>query len=228
MPITVCNNDKIEKAITLMLLNDYSQLPVMNGPRKIVGHISWQTIGEAVFKGIESDIVKDYTSQNIKTFQKNTPLLQSIQEIYKNNFIVVTEADGSPCGIVTTTDISSQFLIWTEPFVMLEQIENLIRHILDDKILLEDLKNVCQETDRDIESIDDLTFGEYISIFENTKYWEKINLTTIDKTLFVKSLHEVREIRNDIMHFDPEGIEEESCTKLKNILDFLKKLANLD
>lgn len=226
-PTSVDNSDPLQKAVTLMMLNNYSQLPVMKGPRTIVGYISWETIGEAISKGEASELVKDYKRETVRTLKRDTPLLRAIYEVYKHDFIVVTGEDGTPCGIVTTADISSQFLTWTEPFVMLEQIENLIRHILDGKILKEDLEKVCQEESRKPESIDDLTFGEYIALMENPKQWERIGLKSVDRALFVQSLNEVREIRNDIMHFDPEGIDDSSRGKLKAMGDYLTKLANL-
>ena len=219
-------SDSLDKAITLMMMNNYSQLPVMNGARKIVGYISWETIGEARSKGIDSDDVKDYKRDGIKVFKRDTPLMMAIREIYKNDFIVVVENDGMPCGIVTTADVSSQFLTWTEPFVMLEQIENQVRHLLDEKILLEDLKNVCQEEGREINTIDDLTFGEYQRLFENPKHWERIGLKSVDRALFVQMFDDVRIIRNDVMHFDPEGIDETSREKLKSMANFLNKLAD--
>lgn len=225
-PTTVDNSDTLDKAITLMMLNNFSQLPVMNGTRKIVGFISWETIGEARSKGETSQQVKDYKRETVRTLKRDTPLLRAIYEVYKNDFIVVTAEDGSPCGIVTTADISSQFLTWTEPFVLLEQIENLIRHILDGKILKEDLEKVCREKDRKPESIDDLTFGEYIALIENPKQWERIGLKSVDRALFVQSLNEVRVIRNDIMHFDPEGIDDSSKVKLMLVGEYLTKLAN--
>ncbi len=225
-PIVVENSDNLQKAITLMMLNNYSQLPVLKGQRNIVGYISWESIGEAISKGVSSQLVKDYKRETVSTLKRNTPLLRAIHEVYKNDFIVVTAEDGSPCGIVTTADISSQFLTWTEPFVMLEQIENLIRHILDGKILKEDLEKVCQEEQRTPESIDDLTFGEYIALIQNPKQWNRIGLKSVDKTLFVQSLDDVRKIRNDIMHFDPEGIDDSSKEKLKAVCDYLTKLAN--
>lgn len=225
-PSTVENNDKLEKAITLMMMNNYSQLPVMNGPRKVVGYISWETIGEARSKGVVSEEVKDYKRDSIRLFKRDIPLMQAIREIYRNDFIVVTESDGSPCGIVTTADISSQFLTWTEPFVMLEQIENQVRHLLDEKILLEDLKKVCQEEGREVNNIDDLTFGEYQRLFENPKHWERIGLRSVDRGLFVQMFDDVRNIRNDVMHFDPEGIDEVSREKLKSMANFLNKLTD--
>lgn len=225
-PATVDNSDKLEKAITLMMMNNYSQLPVMSGVRKVVGFISWETIGEARSKGVDSDEVKDYKQESIRVYKRDTPLMLAIREIYRNDFIVVVENDGSPCGIVTTADVSSQFLTWTEPFVMLEQIENQVRHLLDEKILLEDLKKVCQEEGREVNAIDDLTFGEYQRLFENPKCWERIGLKSVDRSLFVQMFDDVRNIRNDVMHFDPEGIDETSREKLKSMADFLNKLAD--
>lgn len=223
-PATVDNSDSLDKAITLMMMNNYSQLPVMGGARKIVGYISWETIGEARSKGIDTNEVKDYKRDSIRVFRRDIPLMLAIREIYKNDFLVVIENDGTPCGIVTTADVSSQFLTWTEPFVMLEQIENQVRHLLDEKILLEDLKKVCQEEGREVNAIDDLTFGEYQRLFENPKHWERIGLKSVDRTLFVKMFDDVRNIRNDVMHFDPEGIDETSREKLKSMANFLNKL----
>ena len=225
-PTVVDNSDPLSKAITLMMLHNYSQLPVITGPRTIVGYISWETIGEAVSKGETSKLVKDYKREPVRLLKRSTPLLKAINEVYRNEFVVVVSDDNSPCGIVTTTDISSQFLTWTEPFVMLEQIENLIRHILDGKILKEDLVKVCQEDNRKLESIDDLTFGEYIALIENPKQWERIGLKSVDRALFVQSLNKVREIRNDIMHFDPEGIDDSSINTLKTMCEYLTKLTN--
>lgn len=223
-PTVVDNSAPLQKAVTMMMLNNYSQLPVMNGPRTIVGYISWETIGEAICRGETSKMVKDYKRETVRVLKRDTPLLQAIHEVYRNEFIVVVSQDGSPCGIVTTADISSQFLNWTEPFVMLEQIENLVRHILDGKILKEELERVCREDGRKPESIDDLTFGEYIALIDNPKQWERIGLHSVDRQLFVQALHAVREIRNNIMHFDPEGIDQNSRNKLKTMGDYLTKV----
>lgn len=46
-PITVTRDTEVSEAITLMLMNDYSQLPVMQGDRIVDGLISWRSIGRA-------------------------------------------------------------------------------------------------------------------------------------------------------------------------------------
>src|SRR5947207_1706486 len=46
-PVTVQPNTPIDEAIALMLLHDYSQLPVISGDRTVKGMVSWRSIGKA-------------------------------------------------------------------------------------------------------------------------------------------------------------------------------------
>lgn len=228
-PITVTSESRLQEAITLMMLNDFSQLPVMSGERNPIGYISWDTIGIALSNGVKSTLVKDYMKRNIQLLTQDTPLLDAINTICSNNFVVVIRNDKIPCGIVTAADITSQFLKMTEPFLLLGQIENHIRQILDGKILEDDLKLICEKDstkEKSISFIDDLNFGEYIRLMENEKNWNKIGLT-VDRVVFITRLNKIREIRNDIMHFDPDGITEEQLNELKNMSSFLHELSTV-
>ncbi len=223
-PEVVKNDDTLDKAITLMMMKNFSQLPGVTGSTTICGYISWQTIGEAKSRGVNSVMVKDYKSDNVILMKQETPLLDAITSVYDNNFIVVIGKDKKLCGIVTVTDISSQFISWTKPFVLLEEIENHLRYILNDKLLLEDVKATCQTTGRDINTLDDLTLGECQNLFEDEYKWEKFGLA-IDKKHFTQTINEIREIRNCVMHFDPEGLTEEQISLLSNFVSFLNKVS---
>ena len=132
-----------------MQMNKFSQLPVTNnGERGIIGYISWETISEAWFNGIKSECVKDYTKEDIQIIKPDTPLLDAIKIIYKCDFAVVVGKDKSLQGIITTADISSEFLLNTMPFLLLEEIEKSIRVLFDGSLLLEDIKKVCQNTEK--------------------------------------------------------------------------------
>ncbi len=223
-PIFIDNSAKLNEAVTIMQLNNYSQLPVTNnGERGLCGYISWETIGVASFNGIKSDYVKDYISKDIEVIEINTPILEAIKKIYNNEFAVVVGEDKALCGIITIADISSQFLSITEPFILLEQIENQIRIIFHGCFLLEELKEVCTEENREITSIDDLTFGEYIRLIEKEEKWEKLNLSA-DKKVFIKRLDDIRQIRNDVMHFEPAGITKLQHEVLKRTTIYLKQI----
>ena len=78
-------------------------------------------------------------------------------------------------------------------------------------------------TEKDITSIDDLSFGDYKRIIENPDLWDKLNINA-DKKLLTERLDEIRIIRNEIMHFAPDSIDKKSIVVLN---DTSKYLANL-
>lgn len=222
-PVTIKRDANLKEATTLMMYHNYSQLPVISTPKNIVGYISWETIGSKITNGIVSDKVSDYLSKDIAILDYEKSLIEAIKVVIEKEFAVVQKSDKSISGIVTIADISEQFLTLTEPFLLLEQIENHIRQILDGKFLVVELKEFCKVEDqieREIEHIDDLTFGDYVRIIENQTHWGKLNLP-IDRVHFIQQLEKVRIIRNDIMHFNPEGITEIQREDLKKMARLL-------
>ena len=223
-PIYVDKNASLIHAITLMQQNDYSQLPVVSSnERNLCGYISWATIGAAKQRGELSDIVKDYMEEHVCCISKDMPLLEAINITAQNEFVIVLNEDKTMRGIITTADVASEFLTITqsESFILLGQIERQIRIILrNGEILLEDVKSVCKEDEREIMSIDDLNFGEYLRLLESDKNWKKLKLNT-DRKDFITALDKVRQIRNDVMHFDPDGIDSCAVSTLRNVAKYL-------
>jgi predicted transcriptional regulator len=221
-PTVIKKEASLAEATTLMRMHSYSQLPVISGPRQVFGYISWATIGNGIANGISSDKVLPYASKNISVLDYETPLVEAIKIVIKDEFAVVQKEDKTISGIVTLADVSEQFMSIAEPFLFLEEIENHVRQILHGKLLVEEIIKSCDKNDsaRNITHIDDLTFGEYVRIFEHPELWKKLNLN-VDKILFVKQLDKVREIRNDIMHFEPEGITDVQLEALRNMSKFM-------
>lgn len=225
-PVTIHKDAKLSDAITIMMMHNYSQLPVMNTLRSIAGAITWETIGYGITNGKGSEYVRDFIETDVTILKLNTPLLEAIKTVISKEFVLVQRKDQTLSGIVTIADISTQFLSLTEPFLLLEQIENLIRLLLDDKFLVEDIKAFSEDEGlkNDIHYIDDLTFGQYIRLIEKPSNWKKLNLK-IERSPFVKQLDLIRQIRNDIMHFDPEGITTEQRQALVNMAKFLTDIS---
>lgn len=226
-PLFIDRHEPLAKAITLMLQFDYSQLPVISGgERTLAGVISWKSIGLAQWKGVKGTTVADYMCDQVTYIKYDKSLLNAIRIVSEKEFVVILNDDKTMNGIITTADVASEFFTITqaEAFLLLEQIELQIRNLISrGNILLEDLQKFSMEEGRDIQCIDDLTFGEYIRVMENDKQWKKIGLN-IDKTVFVNRCNEVRDIRNDVMHFEPDGISEERMTTLRNMARFLTEI----
>ena len=83
------------------------------------------------------------------------------------------------------------------------------------------------DTKRVVTSVANLTYGEYIRLLANPKQWERLN-TPVDRKTCLEKFESVRRIRNDVMHFDPDGIPEEDLQMLREFTRFLRKLHAID
>ena len=112
-PMCVKSGDKLNVATALMLLHDYSQLPVMDNNHEVKGVISWQSIGARL--GLERKC--EYVRQCMEPaaqipnveIPKEASLFEAISIIAKQGYVLVRdrEAGNIISGIVTATDLSS-------------------------------------------------------------------------------------------------------------------------
>lgn len=229
-PIYVTPNTKIEAAITLMLYNKCSQLPVSsNGlfEKDIIGYISWKTIAINKICGLGGDKVSDYLVKEKCILPSDTPILKALESIHKHDFILVSD-NHKICGIITTAQMSTTYKTLTDKFLLIEQIERQVRTILNGKFTVDEINDIIKKEEgaEPITSIDDLSFGQYIRIIEAEPNWEKLDLK-FDKKFITKKLNNVRELRNDIMHFDPADITPEQVNELADVSDFLNSVITL-
>jgi CBS domain-containing protein len=225
--IGVNPSDTLQRAVTLMLTNDFSQLPVMTGPRDVKGVVSWKTIGSrlAIKKSCLS--VKDCMEPAQQISQEES-LLDAVDIIRKHDYVIVIGNDKTVSGLVTASDFNQQFRTLAEPFLLVGEIENGIRRMLRGKFKMPELRSAKDSSDegRAVNSPSDLTFGEYIRLLENPANWRKLEVE-IDRTEFIKQLKRIREIRNEVMHFDPDGLDPDDLKFLSEFAQFLKRLRDI-
>lgn len=224
--ISVTRETTLTEAITLLILNDFSQLPILSGQREVEGVISWKSIGRAISLGKKCVTVTDCKDEAI-ILNHDEPLFNAVKFVLEKEFVLVRQKDKTISGIVTVTDIGEQFIAMAEPFLIIEQIENHVRKLLDKKFDPEDLiiSSSNEIKTKPIKNLSDLTFGHYVKILEDPKKFAKLNLN-IDRALVTKQLEEVRKIRNDVMHFDPDGITDENLALLRQTVQFLHTLTS--
>jgi len=222
-PISIKRDDKLEKAYHLMWHNGISQLPVMNDERTVIGIVNWQTLAKGLIAKKESTCVKDFISNKFTVLEEDTPLFEAIKVVLQMGIVFVKDSEKKIKGPITRYDLNAEFLEQIEPFILLEQIENFIRLILNDKIILEEIQKILttEERERNIESISDMTFGEYIRILENGECWNTIALP-FDKSEFIRTLDMVRSIRNAVMHFHPDRTSKTDLIFLRKTSKFLE------
>ena len=143
--------------------------------------------------------------------------------------MLVRGHDQKITGIVTASDLNLQFQQLAEPFLLLGEIENHVRRVISQRFTPTELESAKDPTDRKrvVTSVADLTYGEYIRWLENPERWDKLNIT-VDRKTCMEKFESVRRIRNDVMHFDPDGIPEKDLMTLREFARFLQRLQIID
>ena len=227
-PTSVKPDNPLKVAITLMQLNDFSQLPVMTNERDVKGIISWKSIGTCFSSGRECDSVRHCMDPVVREISIDAPLFDAVGDISQHGYVLVRGGNQKITGIVTASDFSEQFSELAGPFVLIGEIEGYLRRIVRRKFTREEMEEASSgsEGGHPIEGSADLTFGGYCQLLGNPDRWKKLRLS-IDRGVFVKYLDAVREIRNDVMHFNPDGLDQEHKEKLRNGAMFFRNLSRM-
>lgn len=224
--VAVGPDESIEVACTRMSLNDYSQLAVQAGPRSVKGFISWETIGRRRLTG-EPALVRDATRPDVAFVNLDDPLLPVLARVATSNFVFVRAQDQTLAGIITAADVTLEFQSLASPYLLMGEIERRLRRFVD---------SVCQPAElvdgfttsgeaRKVESAEDLTLGELARLFEKPEVWKRLNWR-LDRTYFVRRLHDVRRVRNELMHFAEEPPTSEDMDMLGAFARTLSGLHN--
>jgi CBS domain-containing protein len=226
-PVSVKPDSPLAEATTVMLTNDFSQLPVMTTEREVKGAITWKSIGSRLALGKKCTVVRECTDP-AQIIGVESSLFEAIRIIAEHDYVLVQAQDRTICGIVTASDLSQQFRDLAEPFLLIGECENLIRRLIHGKFRAEELEEAKNSSDpnRTVAGVADLTLGEYVRLLEDSNRWARLKVS-VDRREFIDRLNRVREIRNDVMHFDPQGVDPDAMQALREFVRFLQELWRL-
>lgn len=228
-PMTAHPDHPLSSATTVMQFHDYSQLPVMDNPHTVKGIISWQSIGTRLALGKVCEHVRDCMETPAVEIPKDTTLFEAIGVVAENGYVLVRDRENGNVisGIVTASDLAEQFVQLASPFLLTGEIEGHLRNLIHRKFTIEELRDHSSgQGGKTIRGSADLTLGEYCRLLENTSNWERLGLK-MDRGQFVQHLNSVREIRNNIMHFNPEGLSDEDTKTLRDVARFFNDLVRM-
>jgi len=234
---TVVATDPLRRAVTIMVGNGFSQLPVVKdgGTRArnyagLKGVVSWSSIGKKIIKpGLDVEKpVSNFMDEPERCSKCGSDALikDVVDQLHRegNEYVIVVDG-GIIQGMVTHYDIAQAYAKLVDPFMDIERIEIALRDLLDNAgitpdIANETLKEVCGEKGfRRIGQISDLEFAQYHHLV--SKLWDKLNIGW-SKAEFLKRLGEVREVRNRIMHFRSEGLRDKDLRSIRSLREFLR------
>ncbi len=199
----------------------------MTTDREVKGVISWKGIGSRLALKRPCITVQE-SMEPAQIASVDESIFTAIERVALHDYVLVRAKDNVICGIVSAADFNEQFRKLAEPFLLVGEVENGVRGILHGRFTAKELQEAKAPGDdgRTINGIADLTFGEYIRLLQSEKGWKKLNLE-IDRVEFVSRLNNIREIRNNVMHFDPDRLEPSEISTLREFAKFLKTLREL-
>ncbi len=226
--VVVGQEDKLANAVTLMLHHDFAQLPVMQGEREVKGMITWKSI--ATVKAFERQCEAVlHCTVSASIVDSDTTLFDAIPTIVENGYVLVrSRADKKITGIVTSSDLALHFQAQTEPFLLLREVELHLRQLLGEKVTIAEIQDLvgAAAPNLRLQNIADLTFGQYVRLFQHDVVCSKLALK-IDFGVLTKMLEKVRIIRNDVMHFDPDPVDVDDLKTLKLASQFMRQVFEL-
>ncbi len=139
-----------------------------------------------------------------------------------SDFVFVRDEKNAVSGIVTTADVVHAYGELATPFFLIGELDQVLRQLLSRTFPLDEITLLCDaDGSRAIRSFDDLDMGDYQRVLENPDKWAKLGWP-LNRAAFIKRLDELRVVRNNVTHFNPDPVPEDAVDKLRNILKLLR------
>ncbi|MFI0895899.1 CBS domain-containing protein [Streptomyces sp. NPDC020983] len=222
MPECVRVGDSLDSAMTVMVYRGYSQLPVLDADGRLRGVVSWESIGRARMADAGADL--QAATVRAQEADRSDDLLDWIEAIQRSGYVLVRDHDHKVCGLITASDLTAQFGTRVRPFVLVEEIEQRLRRVVDRCVPLDRIRAVVPKSHAGkVQSAAGLTFGAYGHLLKTAENWSALGWG-IDQQRFLEALEECRKFRNSLMHFSPDPITDEQLLPAQGLLELLRSV----
>lgn len=213
-PILVVKRDtKVRDALSLMVRNDFSQLPIVDESGDLSGIITEQSIISTYFHTVGAvsilELAVNHCQTKALTIQEDSDIFEAL-DLLKNDYSIVIVDHNKPIGILTAHDTTHFFRDLSEGLILVEDIEVTLRQYIEsvflddrsrDAALLRAFRHDKQDPTRPAKEYDELSFGDHIQLIITENNWDKFSQYLEPKDMFIQLMTQVRQIRNQLAHF---------------------------
>ncbi|MCG6494858.1 CBS domain-containing protein [Kitasatospora sp. A2-31] len=219
--VSVSPSSTFEEAITEMVINGFSQLPVIAGTRNLRGAVTWESIARARHVDPQAPFSKAIIPAHDVPYDQH--LIDVLPLLADYNFVLVRDQTNAIAGIVTANDVAMEYGSMATPFFLIGEFDQRLRRILAETFTIAHVATLCApDGNRTIGSFDDLSVGDYQRILESEDSWKTLGWP-LDRKVFIKRIDELRVIRNDLMHFNPDPIPDDAVQKIRHMIALLRE-----
>ncbi len=214
-PELVCakRNNTVRDAMTWMIENDFSQLPVVDNAGDLVGLITQESVLETYYHAEGSvsllDLTVDHCMIDPKTISPEKDVFEAL-DLLRNSYAIVVVEGRKPKGILTDYDTTHFFRNISEGLILIEDIEVPLRQYIEsvfstesqmEAALMRAFKADKQDPTRPARSYEELSFGDHLQLITTKENWPKFSGYFEPKDLFMQLMQQVGHIRNQLAHF---------------------------
>lgn len=230
--IKVKESDSLSRARTLMMLNNFSQLPVVRGKGdRAVGAITWEQIGRKLSANPNATL-QNCIDRTPPKFDLTADLLGAIDTINEFGYTLVTKGDEELSGIVTSADLGATLALIARPILLLERLEDRLHYILG-RLHDRGIVNASHFTKPASEAagtievrIEDLPLGEKIRLTTDPNRWHYVT-NSFDRQAIVNSLNGASSLRNRLMHFrELDTPQKDALSSLSYLVEAMALIAD--
>jgi len=223
-PVTVTPETRLRDALQIMSSNGFSQLPVVKED-KLKGMLSYKSIVKQMelnqdFERKKGSIallelaVRHFTDPDAKALSLDDSVFELFKVTKAEDAVVIGETGGKPRYVITNFDAVNILERLSEVFLLIEQIEDMLRSILKKQLETQglDLSEIVQKINQNLgpaqqsyhlpRTIEKMSWDNYITFITNKESWTPLFSKMFETITSVKNYFSfVRDLRNDVFHF---------------------------
>jgi predicted transcriptional regulator len=210
-----------EEVITKLQINDYSQVAVLANQYTLHGAISWKSIAEAKHLN-PAAAVSDAIDRTAKVFDYDSRLLDVLPTLQADEFIFVRDFERRVSGIVTAADVVRKYDDTATPFFLIGEVDQELRQLIMNSFEEDTVRQACKSAGTSFKSFETMTIGQYQAVLGDPMCWQQLGWP-LDRAQFVERLSEIRRVRNNVMHFNPDPPRPIDVEKLRIFLRLIRR-----
>lgn len=217
---TVEPDTSIRDALEVMKATDFSQVPVVAGD-EVLGLFSYRSLAQGVANASGNFLdheVEDFAAE--PAFARITDELHEIVPELDRDGAVLVGDPNNLLAVVTPTDVTAYLRQVTEPFVLLQEIELVLRSLvaatcphddIADRIAAAIADEYRGREDRIPTRLDRLTLNQLVMVVLNGRSYAEVfsQLFGRSKQPTKDNLEPLGEIRNAVLHFRRHATEDD-------------------
>jgi Domain of unknown function (DUF4268)/CBS domain len=131
-PVVVKKNDTVNHALSLMIDNDYSQLPVVDDEHQPLGMVTYESIvrGLVNFNARVDEILVSNVLTPVDVYTDEDDLFDLLNRLRDTNAVLIINFNDDLVGIVTSYDSTEYFRKRAEDLMYIEDIESIVKEMI--------------------------------------------------------------------------------------------------